>query len=97
MTGLTSNPTIFEKAIGSGTFYDQAIGELTQQGESGEDLFFALALQDLRQARGGRRRASRATPARGYRGVLEVVGCAAVAHQGKEFAARRGGGRLTSQ
>ena len=50
VTGLTSNPTIFEKAIGSGTFYDQAIGELTRQGESGEDLFFALALQDLRRA-----------------------------------------------
>jgi transaldolase len=50
VTGLTSNPTIFEKAIASGTCYDQAIGELTRQGESGEDLFFALALQDLRQA-----------------------------------------------
>ena len=49
-TGLTSNPTIFEKAIGGGTLYDQAIGELTCQGKSGEDLFFALALQDLRQA-----------------------------------------------
>ena len=50
VTGLTSNPTIFEKAIGNGTFYDAAIGELTRQGETGEDLFFALALQDLRQA-----------------------------------------------
>ena len=50
MTGLTSNPTIFEKAIGGGTFYDQAIVDLVGQGKSGEDLFFALALQDLRQA-----------------------------------------------
>jgi transaldolase len=50
LTGLTSNPTIFEKAIGSGTFYDQAIVDLAGQGKSGEDLFFALALQDLRQA-----------------------------------------------
>jgi len=50
VTGLTSNPTIFEKAIGSGNSYDEAIGELTRQGEAGEDLFFALALQDLRQA-----------------------------------------------
>src|SRR5258706_15398353 len=50
VTGLTSNPTIFEKAIGSGTFYDQAIVELTRQGRSGEDLFSALAVQDLRQA-----------------------------------------------
>ena len=50
VTGLTSNPTIFEKAIGEGTFYDQAIAELARQGQSGEQLFFALALQDLRQA-----------------------------------------------
>ena len=50
VTGLTSNPTIFEKAIGGGTFYDQAIADLVGQGKSGEDLFFALALQDLRQA-----------------------------------------------
>jgi transaldolase len=50
VTGLTSNPTIFEKAIGEGSFYDQAIAELARQGQSGEQLFFALALQDLRQA-----------------------------------------------
>ena len=50
VTGLTSNPTIFEKAIGNGTFYDAAISELTRQGRSGEELFFALALQDLVQA-----------------------------------------------
>jgi transaldolase len=50
VTGLTSNPTIFEKAIGEGTFYDQAIADLAHQGKSGEQLFFALALQDLRQA-----------------------------------------------
>jgi transaldolase len=50
VTGLTSNPTIFEKAIGEGTFYDKAIGDLASQGHSGEQLFFELALQDLRQA-----------------------------------------------
>ncbi len=50
VTGLTSNPTIFEHAIGSGSFYDNAIVELSRQGESDEDLFFALALQDLTQA-----------------------------------------------
>jgi transaldolase len=50
VTGLTSNPTIFEKAIASGSFYDPGIRALTQQGRSGEDLFFALALQDLQQA-----------------------------------------------
>jgi len=50
VTGLTSNPTIFEKAIGGGTLYDDAIADLTRQGQSGEELFFALALQDLRRA-----------------------------------------------
>jgi len=50
LTGLTSNPTIFEKAIGGGTLYDASIAELTRQGQSGEALFFSLALQDLRRA-----------------------------------------------
>lgn len=50
VTGLTSNPTIFEKAIASGSFYDDDIRALERQGRSGEDLFFALALQDLQRA-----------------------------------------------
>jgi transaldolase len=50
ITGLTSNPTIFEQAIGTGGLYDTAIRDLTRQGMAGEDLFFALALQDLTQA-----------------------------------------------
>ncbi len=50
VTGLTSNPTIFEHAIGHGGAYDDAIRELARRGESGEDLFFALARDDLRQA-----------------------------------------------
>ena len=50
VTGLTSNPTIFEQAIGKGSAYDAAIGDLARQGESGEGLFFALALQDLTRA-----------------------------------------------
>ena len=50
VTGLTSNPTIFEHAIASGNSYDAAISELVSRGESVEDLFFALALQDLTQA-----------------------------------------------
>ncbi len=50
VTGLTSNPTIFEHAIGRGSFYDESIERLSGQGESVEDLFFALALEDLRAA-----------------------------------------------
>ena len=50
VTGLTSNPTLFEHAIGSSSSYDEAIVELARQGDSDEQLFFALALQDLTQA-----------------------------------------------
>jgi transaldolase len=50
VTGLTSNPTIFEHAIGSGDAYDAAIADLAGRGESGEALFFELALADLKRA-----------------------------------------------
>ena len=50
LTGLTSNPTIFDKAIGAGDAYDAQVAELHQQGLEGEDLFFELALTDLRRA-----------------------------------------------
>lgn len=50
ITGLTSNPSIFDKAISGGSDYDDAIAELLARGKSGEDLFFELALQDLRRA-----------------------------------------------
>ena len=50
LSGLTSNPTIFDKAIGAGDAYDQQISELHERGLSGEELFFELALTDLRRA-----------------------------------------------
>ena len=50
VTGLTSNPTIFEKAIGKGTDYDAAVETLVREGLSDEALFFELALQDLSRA-----------------------------------------------
>src|SRR5450755_3758775 len=50
VTGLTSNPTIFEHAIGTGDFYDEQIAELSRKGKSGEDLLFELAISDLRRA-----------------------------------------------
>lgn len=50
VTGLTSNPSIFDKAISGGNDYDDAISDLMAQGKSGEDLFFELALEDLRRA-----------------------------------------------
>ena len=50
LTGLTSNPTIFDKAIKDSGFYDDAIRQKTAEGKSGEALFFELALEDLTQA-----------------------------------------------
>ncbi len=50
VTGLTSNPTIFDKAIKDGGFYDDAIYQKSAAGKSGEALFFELALEDLIQA-----------------------------------------------
>jgi transaldolase len=50
VTGLTSNPTIFDKAIKESNFYDEAIHDKASAGKSGEDLFFELALEDLTQA-----------------------------------------------
>ena len=50
MTGLTSNPTIFEQAIKNSSAYDTAISAKLAQGKSGEELFFELALEDLRRA-----------------------------------------------
>jgi transaldolase len=49
VTGLTSNPSIFDKAIESGD-YDDAIRAMSARGRSGEDLFFDLAVQDLQRA-----------------------------------------------
>lgn len=50
VTGLTSNPSIFDAAMGDGDAYDAGIQEKTQQGMSGEKLFIELALEDLRRA-----------------------------------------------
>jgi transaldolase len=50
VTGLTSNPTIFDHAINNGDYYDDAIRQKTLAGKSGEALFFELALEDLTRA-----------------------------------------------
>src|ERR1700722_12575868 len=50
VTGLTSNPTIFDHAIKNSTAYDAAIREKLGQGKSGEALFFDLALEDITRA-----------------------------------------------
>jgi transaldolase len=50
VTGLTSNPTIFEKAIGGGHDYDRQIAELAADQTDPEQIFFELAVDDLRRA-----------------------------------------------
>lgn len=50
VTGLTSNPTIFDHAIKSSVAYDPAIRKELANGKSGEELFFDLALEDLTRA-----------------------------------------------
>ena len=50
VTGLTSNPTIFDHAIKNRNDYDDAIRSKLAQGKSGEKLFFELALEDLTEA-----------------------------------------------
>jgi transaldolase len=50
VTGLTSNPTIFDHAIKNSSRYDAAIRKKVKEGKSGEDLFVELALEDLTRA-----------------------------------------------
>jgi len=50
VTGLTSNPTIFDHAIKNSSAYDAAIRMKVKEGKSGEQLFFELALEDLTRA-----------------------------------------------
>jgi transaldolase len=50
VTGLTSNPTIFDHAIKNSHDYDDAIRRKLKDGKSGEALFFELAIEDLREA-----------------------------------------------
>ena len=50
VTGLTSNPTIFDHAIRNSASYDKTIRQKLAKGESGEQLFFDVALEDLTRA-----------------------------------------------
>ena len=50
VTGLTSNPTIFDQAIKNSSDYDAAIQTKLKEGRSGEDLFLELALEDITAA-----------------------------------------------
>jgi transaldolase len=89
VTGLTSNPTIFEQAIGRGDSYDASIRALARAGLAGEALFFELALEDLSWAADGFRPVFEAS--RGVDGwvSLEVSPLLADDAAGTVLAARR--------
>ncbi len=50
ITGLTSNPSIFEAAIAKTSYYDEAIKRISDRNLSDEDLFFSLAIEDIQRA-----------------------------------------------
>ena len=50
LRGMTSNPTIFEKAIGAGSDYDEQLGKLVGSEKSADALFWDLAIQDIQSA-----------------------------------------------
>src|SRR3954469_446374 len=50
VTGVTSNPTIFQKALSSGDAYDEDLKKLLEETDDPSKIFFSLALQDIRDA-----------------------------------------------
>jgi transaldolase len=50
LTGVTSNPTIFEKAIGGSDRYDDALQTAAERGMDARDIFFEIGLRDIREA-----------------------------------------------
>ncbi|MGQ0678405.1 MAG: bifunctional transaldolase/phosoglucose isomerase [Actinomycetota bacterium] len=50
LTGVTSNPSIFRKAIGGSSDYDEAIARVAQQKRDAREVFYELALEDIRGA-----------------------------------------------
>ena len=50
LSGITSNPSIFEKAIKGSSDYDEDIMKLSQQDKSNEEIFFGFATEDIRRA-----------------------------------------------
>ena len=50
VSGITSNPTIFEKAIAGSADYDEALRELVDEGKTNDEIYLALALEDIRRA-----------------------------------------------
>jgi transaldolase len=50
VVGVTSNPTIFQKAVSSGSAYDEQLRELLDEHDHGKEIFYRLAVQDIQDA-----------------------------------------------
>src|SRR4249919_3494751 len=50
VVGVTSNPTIFEKALSTGDWYDEQMRAELERTDDGKDVFVALAVEDVRRA-----------------------------------------------
>ncbi len=50
LTGITSNPSIFEKAVDSSSDYDEDIRTLASEGKNNEEIFFGFAVNDIQRA-----------------------------------------------
>src|SRR5215204_1108450 len=50
VVGVTSNPTIFQKALSSGDWYDEQLGELLKSEDDPTEIFLQLAMEDIRRA-----------------------------------------------
>ena len=72
VVGVTSNPTIFQQAVGTGNDYDNAIAEGIARGLEGEQLFEAIAIEDIQMACDRLRRVFDETHGRDGRVSLEV-------------------------
>ena len=94
VTGLTSNPTIFEQAIKNSSAYDTAIAAKLAQGKSGEALFFELALEDLDARRRSVSTHLRSDQRHGRVGVARGLAAARQRHRrdhrGRQESLRRG-------
>ena len=73
VTGLTSNPTIFEKAISGSPDYDEALAALSREGKTPTQVFEALAIEDIRAAAQALRPAYEAADGRDGFVSLEVA------------------------
>jgi len=50
VVGVTSNPTIFEKALSAGTWYDDQLREVLEREDDPKEVFLALAVEDVQRA-----------------------------------------------